>query len=65
MPPLRDRGTDVEVLTDHFLDHFRLQGRPNLRLSDDARRKLLQYQWPGNVRQLRNVIDKRGGAGLG
>lgn len=58
IPPLRERGRDIEVLTNHFLDHFRAQhGRPGLQLSDKAREKLLEYQWPGNVRQLRNVID--------
>lgn len=58
VPPLRDRGADVGLLIDYFFDHFRRQhGRPNLKLSPSAREKLLSYQWPGNVRQLRNVID--------
>lgn len=58
VPPLRDRGEDIEALIDHFLDHFRLQhGRPNLRISNAARAHLKEYAWPGNVRQLRNVID--------
>jgi Nif-specific regulatory protein len=58
IPPLRDRGTDMELLVNHFLEHFKRQhGRPNLTLSPDAREKLLGYSWPGNVRQLRNVID--------
>lgn len=58
VPPLRDRGRDIEILTQHFLDHFRAQhGRPNLQLSDKARQRMLEYKWPGNVRQLRNVID--------
>ncbi len=58
VPPLRERGQDIGLLIDFFLDHFRRQhGRPNLALSEAARAKLLEYQWPGNVRQLRNVID--------
>lgn len=58
LPPLRDRGDDVNQLIDFFLDHFRrLHGRPNLTLSEPAREKLLAYRWPGNVRQLRNVLD--------
>ena len=58
VPPLRDRGEDVSTLMDHFLEHFRIQhGRANLSITDAAREKLLQYAWPGNVRQLRNVID--------
>lgn len=58
VPPLRERGQDIALLVDFFLDHFRRQhGRPGLELSAGARAKLLGYQWPGNVRQLRNVID--------
>jgi Nif-specific regulatory protein len=58
LPPLRDRGDDVNLLVDFFLDHFRrLHGRQNLALSDAARAKLLAYRWPGNIRQLRNVLD--------
>jgi two-component system response regulator HydG len=58
IPPLRDRGSDIELLVLHFLDHFKRQhGRREIVLSPDAREKLLGYSWPGNVRQLRNVID--------
>ena len=58
IPPLRDRGTDIELLVDYFLDHFRGQhGRLGLQPSSAARQTLLKYHWPGNVRQLRNVID--------
>lgn len=58
LPPLRDRDDDIGRLVDFFLDHFRQQrGRQKLSLSKAARKKLLAYRWPGNVRQLRNVID--------
>ena len=58
IPPLRDRESDVQMLIDFFLDHFRLQhGKPNLKISKEANMRLLGYQWPGNVRQLRNVVD--------
>ena len=58
VPPLRDRGSDIDLLIDHFFVHFRAKhGRPNLQLSDAARQRLRGYHWPGNVRQLRNVID--------
>jgi Nif-specific regulatory protein len=57
-PPLRERGEDIALLIDFFLDHFRRQhGRTNLKLSDAARQRMLAYGWPGNVRQLRNVVD--------
>lgn len=58
IPPLRDRGDDIGVLIDFFTNHFKTQhGRTALAISDTAREKLLGYSWPGNVRQLRNVID--------
>jgi Nif-specific regulatory protein len=58
VPPLRDREGDIELLLDHFLDHFKKRhGRIELKLSEDARARMLGYTWPGNVRQLRNVID--------
>jgi len=58
IPPLRERGSDIELLVNHFLEHFKRQhGRPSLTLSPDAKDKLLGYAWPGNVRQLRNVVD--------
>jgi Nif-specific regulatory protein len=58
IPPLRERGDDIDRLIDLFLNHFKLQhGRPHLKISAAARQKLQSYSWPGNVRQLRNVID--------
>ncbi|SMP47184.1 Transcriptional regulator containing GAF, AAA-type ATPase, and DNA-binding Fis domains [Neorhodopirellula lusitana] len=58
VPPLRDRGEDIDHLISHFLAHFLLQhGRPQLSLSEGARKRMMTYPWPGNVRQLRNVID--------
>lgn len=58
IPPLRDREGDIQMLIDFFLDHFKTQhGKQNISLSTQANNRLLAYQWPGNVRQLRNVID--------
>ncbi len=58
VPPLRQRGKDIEILIQHFLTHFRkTHGRQSLQLSDKALERLMAYQWPGNIRQLRNVID--------
>ena len=58
IPPLRDRDSDIQMLIDFFLDHFKVQhGKPETKLSPEANLRLLEYQWPGNVRQLRNVID--------
>jgi Nif-specific regulatory protein len=58
VPPLRDRGEDLVILINHFLDHFRKQhGRSTLGMREEAMDCLQAYPWPGNVRQLRNVID--------
>lgn len=58
IPPLRERGPDIELLINFFLQHFQRQhGRPELRLSEKSRELLIGYSWPGNIRQLRNVID--------
>jgi len=60
LPPLRERGADVEALAAHFLArHARL--RPELsgvRLSDDAREALLAHRWPGNVRELEHALER-------
>lgn len=58
VPPLREREDDINLLIEHFMAHFcRQHGRSSLTLSDEARFQLHNYAWPGNVRQLRNVID--------
>ena len=58
IPPLRERESDIQLLINHFLEHFaRLHGKPEITLAKKAMSRLLAYQWPGNVRQLRNVID--------
>ena len=58
IPPLRDREADIQLLIDYFLGHFALMhGNPKIKISKKANSRLLAYQWPGNVRQLRNVID--------
>ncbi len=54
LPPLRDRGGDVLLLTKAFLAEL---GQPPPRLTANARRRLLDYQWPGNVRELKNVLE--------
>ena len=59
IPPLRDRGDDVLLLAEHFLDRFKREFRkPSLALTDDARERLRTYAWPGNVRELQNTIER-------
>ncbi len=58
-PPLRDRGTDVVLLAEHFLHHFNAVMKKHVTgLSAPAKQKLLTHHWPGNVRELRNVIER-------
>ena len=59
LPPLRERGDDVLLLAEHFLQHFAAaMNRSTRKLSPAARQKLMAHAWPGNVRELRNVIER-------
>ena len=59
IPPLRDRGDDVLLLADHFLERFKREfHKPSLELTQDARTRLTTYSWPGNVRELQNAIER-------
>lgn len=59
VPSLEDRREDIPDLTRHFIDLFhRTQGLPMRGLSSDAEAMLQTMQWPGNVRQLRNLIER-------
>lgn len=59
LPPLRERGDDIITLAEHFLEQFADQvGRRVPRLSEAARQQLLRYAWPGNIRELRNLIER-------
>ena len=59
IPPLRARREDIPVLFDHFLTRYCDEhGVPVLTLAPDARNAILAYEWPGNVRQLKNVVER-------
>jgi len=59
LPPLRDRAEDILPLAEHFLKHFSVQARrPGLALSPEARRRLQAHAWPGNIRELRNLMER-------
>src|SRR5271168_3757647 len=59
IPPLRDRGEDVLLLAEHFIERFKREFRkPALQLTPDARARLRTYPWPGNVRELQNAIER-------
>jgi two-component system response regulator AtoC len=59
IPPLRERGEDIDKFAAAFIADFNKTRATNVRgISDDALRLLRQYEWPGNVRELRNVIER-------
>jgi len=58
LPPLRDRREDIPLLIDHFLkDLCQRTGKEVEGISRSARQALMSFEWPGNIRQLRNVIE--------
>ena len=59
LPQLRDRGDDLRLLAQHFVAEFSKEFRkPITHIDDDAYKKLHRYPWPGNVREVRNVIER-------
>jgi DNA-binding NtrC family response regulator len=59
VPPLRDRGNDIELLSDFFLSKFASRyNKPGLKINQQAHEKLLKYKWPGNIRELQHTIEK-------
>ena len=59
IPPLRERGSDIITLADHFVTSFAKENRREVkRISTPALNMLMSYHWPGNVRELENVIEQ-------
>jgi PAS domain S-box-containing protein len=59
VPPLRERGSDVELLARRFIERYCARsGKAPLELTADCLRRLRSYHWPGNVRELENVIER-------
>lgn len=59
MPPLRERGDDIVLLAEHFLESFARQARRKPpKFTAAARKRLLNHRWPGNVRELRNLMER-------
>lgn len=59
MPPLRDRKEDIPLLANHFLNIFKQEsGHPHLQISKAAMDKMVEYDWPGNIRELKNAMER-------
>ncbi len=58
VPPLRDRKEDIPILVHHFVERFnKLKGQEVLGLSQEALAILMKYDFPGNIRELENIIE--------
>ncbi|AEF19693.1 MULTISPECIES: sigma-54 dependent transcriptional regulator [unclassified Hydrogenobaculum] len=59
VPPLRERGQDVIILAEYFLDKFCQENKTKpKKLTEEAKEVLLEYHWPGNVRELKNLMER-------
>jgi DNA-binding NtrC family response regulator len=59
VPPLRERGDDIPLLVQHFVERFAAEyGRDVVGFDEDSMQRLVAYHWPGNVRELRNVVER-------
>ena len=59
IPPLRERGDDVLLLAEYFLERFKREFRkPALKFTEETRARLRSYSWPGNVRELQNAVER-------
>ncbi|MEM7138104.1 MAG: sigma-54 dependent transcriptional regulator [Myxococcota bacterium] len=59
LPPLRERPSDIPLLIDHFVQRFNDKLKREVTgFDDDATRQLLNYEWPGNIRELENVVER-------
>ena len=58
LPPLRQRKVDIPLLIEHFLPQFRLPGQQAKAVSEEASAFLVDYPWPGNVREVANTIER-------
>ena len=59
LPPLRERGADLDLLADHFLSRYaKAYGRPVRGFTEAARARMRAYGWPGNVRELQHTVER-------
>jgi Nif-specific regulatory protein len=58
LPPLRERSVDIPILVDHFLEKFNKENGKSLRITPEVINALMGYEWPGNIRELENTIER-------
>ena len=59
LPPLRERREDLPILAEYFLNQYNAESHRNVRgITDEALKLILAYSWPGNIRELRNVLER-------
>jgi two-component system response regulator AtoC len=59
LPPLRERTEDIPIIAEYFMKYYNHQFQKNIaKIDDDAKQILMQYSWPGNIRELRNVMER-------
>ena len=58
LPPLQERTEDIPLLAEHFVQKFRRLNRCAKQISPEAMEAMLQYRWPGNIRELENAIER-------
>ena len=58
IPPLRERGGDIFLLAEYFLERLRRESALQYRFSPEAMGMMMEYQWPGNVREMENAIER-------
>ena len=58
VPSLKERGEDIRLLVDHFIDKYRDSENKKIELSTEAWKTLYNYSWPGNIRELENIVER-------
>ncbi|MFC2104023.1 sigma-54-dependent transcriptional regulator [Bacteroidota bacterium] len=59
IPPLRDRLEDIPIISNHFLEIYRKKyNKAEMKISEEAFKKLKKYTWPGNIRELQHIIER-------
>jgi two-component system response regulator HydG len=58
LPPLRERKEDIPILLDYFLEEFSRRSKQAMNATDEAKKMVTNYSWPGNIRELQHVVER-------